>query len=123
MAIGTGRGRMGAVEAAKQAIANPLLNLSIKGARGVLFSVKGGDQLTLGAVNAAGELIGQSVRKDATIFFGMSVDNSLEDGVKLTLIATGLESAGSKPSWGSRMRGFMPRAKQEDGDGFQGLNS
>jgi len=123
MAIGTGRGRMGAVEAAKQAIANPLLNLSIKGARGVLFSVKGGDQLTLGAVNAAGELIGQSVRKDASIFFGMSVDNTLEDGVKLTLIATGLESVGSKPSWGSRMRGFMPRAKQEDGDGFQGLNS
>ena len=123
MAIGMGRGRMGAVEAAKQAIANPLLNLSIKGARGVLFSVKGGDQLTLGAVNAAGELIGQSVRKDAAIFFGMSVDNTLEDGVKLTLIATGLETAGTKPSWGSRMRGFMPSGKPDDGDGFQGLTS
>ena len=109
MAIGNGRGRMGAVEAAKQAIANPLLNLSIKGAKGVLFSVKGGDQLTLGAVNAAGELIGKSVRKDAAIYFGMSVDNSLEDSVKLTLIATGLEAPGMKPSWGSRMRGRTPK--------------
>jgi cell division protein FtsZ len=91
MAIGQGRGRMGAVEAARQAIANPLLNLSIKGAKGVLFSVKGGEGLTLGAVNASGELIGKSVRKDAAIFFGMSIDRSLEDDVKLTLIATGLK--------------------------------
>jgi cell division protein FtsZ len=91
MAIGQGRGRMGAVEAARQAIANPLLNLSIKGARGVLFSVKGGEGLTLGAVNASGELIGKSVRKDAAIFFGMSIDRSLDDDVKLTLIATGLK--------------------------------
>lgn len=91
MAIGQGRGRMGALEAARQAIANPLLNLSIKGARGVLFSVKGGEGLTLGAVNASGELIGKSVRKDAAIFFGMSIDRTLEDDVKLTLIATGLK--------------------------------
>ena len=55
MAIGMGRGRMGALEAARQAIANPLLNMSIKGAQGVLFSVKGGEELTLGGVNAAGE--------------------------------------------------------------------
>ena len=91
MAIGFGNGRMGAVDAAQQAIANPLLDLSIKGAKGVLFSVKGGRELTLGAVNAAGELIGKSVRKNASIFFGMTIDRSLDDGVKLTLIATGLK--------------------------------
>ncbi|MBI2965818.1 MAG: hypothetical protein HYY34_06430, partial [Chloroflexi bacterium] len=68
-----------------------LLNLSIKGAKGVLFSVKGGEGLTLGAVNASGELIGKAVRKDAAIFFGMSIDRSLDDDVKLTLIATGLK--------------------------------
>ncbi len=123
MAIGKGRGRMGAVEAAKQAIANPLLNLSIKGAKGVLFSVKGGDQLTLGAVNAAGELIGKSVRKDAAIYFGMSVDNSLEDSVKLTLIATGLEAPGTKPSWKNRISNFMPSSKSEEGDSFRGLTT
>ncbi len=91
MAIGFGNGRMGAVEAAQQAITNPLLDLSIKGAKGVLFSVKGGHELTLGAVNAAGELIGRSVKKNASIFFGMTIDRSLDDGVKLTLIATGLK--------------------------------
>ena len=123
MAIGTGNGRTGAVEAAKQAIANPLLNLSIKGARGVLFLVKGGEQLTLGAVNAAGELIGKSVRKDAAIYFGLSVDHSLDDSVKLTLIATGLETQGTKPGWGQRMRGFVPGMKSAEVDGFQGIAS
>ena len=91
MAIGVGHGNMGALEAARQAIANPLLNLSIKGAHGVLFSVKGGEGLTLGGVNAAGELIGKTVRKDASIFFGMSIDPTLDDEVKLTMIATGLK--------------------------------
>ena len=92
MAIGQGTGSEGPVEAAKQAIANPLLNVSIKGAKGVLFSVKGGNELTLGGVNAAGKLIGSHVDKDASIFFGLSIDPALEDKVKLTLIATGLKS-------------------------------
>ena len=96
MAIGLGHGRMGAVEAAQQAMANPLLNMSIKGAEGVLFSVKGGDELTLCGVNAAGQLIGKSVKNKASIFFGMSIDNGLEDSVKLTMIATGLKQQGLK---------------------------
>ena len=114
MAIGQGRGRQGALQAARQAIANPLLNLSIDGAEGVLFSVKGGRQLTLGAVNAAGELIGKSVKRNAAIFFGMSVDNSYEDSVKLTLIATGLKQpAGiSGESLSDRVKGLFGRKKQ-----------
>lgn len=91
MAIGTGHGHMGALEAAKQAIANPLLDISIKGAKGVLFSVKGGEELTLGGVNAAGELISKSVSKDADIYFGMSIEDDFEDRVSMTLIATGLK--------------------------------
>jgi cell division protein FtsZ len=91
MAIGSGHGHLGALEAAKQAIANPLLDISIKGAKGVLFSVKGGEELTLGGVNAAGELIAKSVSKDADIYFGMSIDESYEDRVSMTLIATGLK--------------------------------
>ena len=91
MAIGSGYGNTGPIEAARQAIANPLLNLSIDRAKGVLFMVKGGPQgLTLGGVNEAGELISSTVRKDANIFFGMSVDESMGDQVRLTLIATGL---------------------------------
>jgi cell division protein FtsZ len=109
MAIGESQGRNGPIEAAKQAIANPLLNLSVDGARGVLFSVKGGDALSLGGVNAAGELIRKSVQKDASIFFGMTIDRSLEDRVKLTLIATGLKQQGGSPagaSWTDKVKGF-----------------
>ncbi len=108
MAMGVGRGNMGALEAARQAITNPLLNLSIKGARGVLFSVKGGEDLTLGGVNAAGDLINKTVRKDATIFFGMSIDNELGDMVKLTMIATGLQNDGVLSNIKGKMSQFMP---------------
>ena len=114
MAIGQGQGRMGPLEAARQAIANPLLNLSIKGAEGVLFSVKGGQELTLGGVNAAGQLISKSVKKNASIYFGMSVDRELEDKVKLTLIATGLKKEALESLTG-RVRNFVPllRSKKE----------
>ncbi len=108
MAMGQGTGKMGALEAARQAIANPLLNISIKGANGVLFSVKGGEELTLGGVNAAGELIGKSVKKDAAIFFGMSIDETLDDTVKLTLIATGLREKDTLGALKSKLRAFVP---------------
>ena len=124
MAMGRGHGRLGALEAARQAIANPLLNMSIKGAHGVLFSVKGGQELTLGGVNAAGELIGKAVKKNAAIYFGMSIDNSLQDDVKLTLIATGLKEPGLVGSLNSRVRSFLPgirSKKREAEEGFQGV--
>ena len=81
----------------------------------------GGAQLTLGAVNAAGQLVTRSVRKDATIYFGMLVDRSLEDTIKLTLIATGLETEGAKASWGKRVRAWVPFVKPADADVFQGI--
>ena len=109
MAMGHGHGHMGALEAAKQAIANPLLDISIKGAKGVLFSVKGGEELTLGGVNAAGELISQAVRKDADIYFGMSIDETLEDKVVLTLIATGLRQGSLTRAISNRMGGISLR--------------
>lgn len=109
MAIGQGRGKMGVVDAARQAMANPLLNMSIKGAQGVLFSVKGGHTLTLGGVNAAGDLIGRTVKKNASIFFGMSTDEELEDTVKLTLIATGLkENGASGTAFPGKIRSIIP---------------
>ena len=114
MAMGQGHGHMGALEAAKQAIANPLLDISIKGARGVLFSVKGGEELTLGGVNAAGELISQSVRKDADIYFGMSIDETLEDKVIMTLIATGLKQGDLTKAISSR-KGGMSFGKMKAG--------
>ncbi len=114
MAMGQGHGHMGALEAAKQAIANPLLDISIKGAQGVLFSVKGGEELTLGGVNAAGELISQAVRKDADIYFGMSIDETLEDKVVMTLIATGLKQGNLTKAISNR-KGGMSFGKMKAG--------
>ena len=113
MAIGSGFGNTGPIEAARQAIANPLLNLSIDRAKGVLFMIKGGAQgLTLGGVNDAGGLISSTVRKDANIFFGMSVDESMGDQVRLTLIATGLTQDSFKEEKRDRQtRKWMPSFK------------
>ena len=108
MAIGQSRGKPGVLEAARIAMANPLLNMSIKGAHGVLFSVKGGSTLTLGEVNDAGELIGKMVKRNASIFFGMSIDTSMEDSVKLTLIATGLKEKGLYSPFTSLVRSIIP---------------
>ena len=90
MSVGLGYGDTGAVEAARQAIAYPLLNLSLEGAGGVLFSVKGGQAVTPSRVEAAGSLIAAAARNKARVLFGVSMDNRLEDEVQLTLIATGL---------------------------------
>ena len=90
MAVGSGRGPMGVVEAAQEAVDYPLLNLSMKGARGVLFTVKGGRELTPGKVEAANVLISSALGTKARVLFGMSVDSHMEDGVQLTLIAAGL---------------------------------
>ncbi len=93
MAIGLGAGQHGAAEAAKSAIANPLLDISMRGAKGVLYSFSGGPDLTLEAVNEASSLICQEADPEALIFFGMMRPNPEMDGnVRLTLIATGIKS-------------------------------
>lgn len=90
MAVGVGVGRQAAISAARQAVSNPLLEISINGAKGALFNVSGGSDLTLGEVNAAGEMIAKAVDPDATIFFGMVNDPTLQGKARITLIATGI---------------------------------
>ena len=92
MAIGEGHGPGGAMEAAEQAVNNPLLDLAIDGAQGVLFNVSGGSELKLSAVNQTGEFIASRVDQEAMIFFGMGNDPSFQDKVRITLIATGIPS-------------------------------
>ena len=92
MAIGEGHGPGGAMEAAEQAINNPLLDLAIDGAQGVLFNVSGGSELKLSAVNQMGEFIASRVDSEAMIFFGMGNEPSFGDRVRITLIATGIPS-------------------------------
>ena len=95
MGIGRGTGENKAEEAAKQAIASPLLETSIEGARGVLLNITGGSDLGLQEVNLAAELIQTSADPDATIIFGAVIDDNLKDELVITVIATGF-SKGSE---------------------------
>ena len=95
MAIGTGRGDNRAAEAARAAISSPMLEGSIDGAKGVLFNVTGGNDLTLNEVHAAAQVIEQVVDPNANIIFGMVNDPKMEDEVKVTIIATGFSSVES----------------------------
>jgi cell division protein FtsZ len=92
LAIGKARGENRATEAAKLAVTSPLLDVSIKGARGVLFNVVGGRNLGIHEVNEAASVIQEVVDPDAEIVFGAAIDESLGDEVKVTVIATGFDT-------------------------------
>jgi cell division protein FtsZ len=81
----------GSAEAARMAIASPLLDVSMDGARGVLFNVTGGSDLMLNEIHEAAELIGQAADPDANIIFGAVIDPSLQGEIKITVIATGFD--------------------------------
>lgn len=90
MGIGSGTGDKRAERAATMAINSPLLDVSIDGAKGVLFAVAGGDDLTMLEVQEAARIITESVDKDAKIIFGAINDNKLKKGeIKITVIASG----------------------------------
>jgi cell division protein FtsZ len=92
MSIGIGAGKNRAIDAAKEALASPLLDISVAGAKGVLFNVAGGPGLTLFEVNDAAEAIREAVDPAANIIFGVVHDPSMKEEVRLTLIATGFAS-------------------------------
>jgi cell division protein FtsZ len=90
MSIGHASGEDRAVEAAKAAINSPMLDVSIEGARGVLFNITGGTDLTLIEVQKAADVISRAVDPEANIIFGLVNDTKMEDEVRVTIIATGL---------------------------------
>jgi len=92
MSIGIGSGKNRAMDAAKEALASPLLDVSIDGSRGVLFNVIGGSSLTLFEVNEAAAVIKEAVDADANIIFGVAHDPNMDKEIKITLIATGFTS-------------------------------
>ncbi len=93
MSIGRGRGEFRAKEAAQQAITNPLLDVSIEGATGVLFNITGGSDLKLSELHDAAEVLQRVVDPDANIIFGMVTDLKMEEEVKLTVVATGFPTS------------------------------
>jgi cell division protein FtsZ len=93
MAVGQASGSNRAKDAAHEALNSPLLATSIKGARGVLFHISGGNSLTLFEVKAAAEEIKKGVDPSANIIFGVIIDPNMDKDIKLTLIATGIPDA------------------------------
>lgn len=92
MGIGRGQGENRAADAAKSAIASPLLEVSIDGARGILFTITGGSNLAMYEVSEAAKVITQSADPSAKVIFGAIIDEGLKDEIKVTVIATGFES-------------------------------
>lgn len=89
MGRASGSGEERARQAALMAIDSPLLEMSIEGARGVLFNVQGGKNLSMFEINEAAEIINQNVDPEAKIIFGTSIDPNLQDEIKITVVATG----------------------------------
>ena len=96
MSIGRASGENRAQEAAQQAIQSSLLDVSIEGAQGILFNVKGGDDLSLFEVNEAAEMIRANAHPEANIIFGAVIDESMKDEIHMTVIATGFDK-GRRP--------------------------
>ena len=92
MGIGRASGENRAVIAAQQAVESPLIEVKIEGARGVLFSVAGGYDMSMSEVQEAAEVITGSVSPEANIIFGASIRPELEDEIIVTVVATGFDS-------------------------------
>lgn len=103
MGIGSAKGENRSAEAARMAISSPLLETSIDGAKGVLFNISGGADLTLFEIYEAAEIIHEAVDAEANIIFGANIIESLEDEVRVTVIATGF--AGYKPRLSEAAKG------------------
>ncbi|MFN3332589.1 MAG: cell division protein FtsZ, partial [Caldilinea sp.] len=91
MAIGRGSGENRAREAAERAIQSALLDVSIEGARSIIFNIKGGEDMSLYEVNEAAEVIRASAHPECNIIFGAVIDADIKDEIQLTVIATGFD--------------------------------
>jgi len=109
MGIGAGFGENRAMTAARGAIASPLLEINMDGARGVLFNIIGGPDLTMNEVDEAAKVIAQAADPDANIIFGATIDESMHDQIKITVIATGFDQNKQK------LKQFIIQDKTEEG--------
>lgn len=108
MAVGRASGEDRAREAAEQAISSNLLDITIDGARGILFNVTGGSDLSLFEVNQAAAIIKETAHPDVNLIFGAVIDPSMEDELRVTVIATGFMR-----SSGGRRIDRQPRSRTE----------
>lgn len=97
MGIGRGTGDNRTVDAARMAIDSPLLETSIEGARGILFNITGGPDLSMYEIDEAARIITEAADPDANIIFGAVIDEAMQGEVKITVIATGFEETAPSP--------------------------
>ncbi|RPJ39885.1 MAG: cell division protein FtsZ, partial [Chloroflexi bacterium] len=97
MAVGRATGEERARVAAEAAISSQLLDITIDGARGILFNVTGGPSLTLFEVNQAAAIIKETAHPDVNLIFGAVIDQNMTEEVRITVIATGFDRAGVRP--------------------------
>jgi cell division protein FtsZ len=113
MAVGIGQGEDRAKVAAEQAISSRLLDVTIDGARGILFNVTGGPDMSLYEVNLAASIIRETAHPDANMIFGAVVDENMGDELRITVIATGFDSA--RPSRRQVLqRQYRPEAPRQE---------
>lgn len=102
MGIGVGSGENRAVEAAQSSISSPLLEMSIEGAKGILFTITGGNDMSMYEVNEAAQVITKAADPNAKIIFGAVIDESLGDEIKITVVATGFSGQASATTYNSQ---------------------
>lgn len=118
MGVGIANGEKRAEEAAKMAINSPLLDISINGARGVLFSIAGGEDLTMFEIQEAAKIITESMDPDAKVIFGTVKDDKLKKGdVKVTIIASGFPEGNVKKSLFGNSHSEVEETKKEEKTG------
>lgn len=111
LGIGTGVGENRAQMAARAAISSPLLDLSVDGAKGVLFNITGGRDLTMFEVDEAARIISGAVDADANIIFGSVIKDDMSDQVRITVIATGFDETHARIA--KMAQGATPAVKME----------
>lgn len=107
MGIGTAKGDEGAAAAAENAVKSPLLDSTIEGAKGVLLNITGGPNLSLMDVNEASKIITDVVDPDAIIIFGANIDENMEDEIRVTVIATGVDDGKTEANPGPKPSSFV----------------
>ncbi|MEK7154894.1 MAG: cell division protein FtsZ [Patescibacteria group bacterium] len=117
MGIGSGVGDNRAQMAARAAISSPLLEVSIDGAKGILFNITGGPDMTMAEVDEAARIISEAADPDANIIFGSTLDEKLIDQMKITVIATGFNETRS------RLAGMVSRTRPVAPTGMAGIVS
>jgi cell division protein FtsZ len=117
MSIGQGRGRSRAQQAAEEAVAGGFLNVTIRGAKRVLFNISGGEDMTLYEVNEVAERIGAAIDDAADITFGAVIDPGLKETLRVTLIAAGMEELHTTQLHAVRLERPHPYHTQSSGTG------